>query len=60
MDPVIELAAIDDELRALLKASPELANGHEGEVGDLIETLYLPRHPTKDEWDRALKLGDGA
>jgi hypothetical protein len=59
MDTFVELSEIDSDLRALLKASPGLAKGHEDDVGDLIETLYLPRRPTKDEWDRALRQGAG-
>jgi hypothetical protein len=60
IDPVVELARIDSELRAMLEAHPELAAGHEEDVEELNQVLYLPRHPTAEEWAQALKMGSGA
>jgi hypothetical protein len=58
-DPCAEMAVIDNELRALLQSSPKLAEGHEAEVKDLGIVIYLPRSPTKEEWERALRMGKG-
>jgi|GEM_PF-1074491 len=57
IDPCSEFAGIDSELRKLLEQDPSLADGYEEEVEDLNQVIYLPRAPTDEEWERALKMG---
>lgn len=51
-----EMAKLDREILELIEKDPELARKYIEEMGEQPgAVVYLPRMPTKEEWDLALK-----
>lgn len=52
-----EMAKLDAELLAMIKADPELEVIYVEEMGeDPGSVVYLPRAPTSEDWAKAAKL----
>lgn len=51
-----KMAKLDKEILELIEKDPDLAEKYAEEMGEQPgEVVYLPRMPTKEEWDLALK-----
>lgn len=51
-----KMAKLDREILEMIEKDPELAGKYIEEMGEQPgEVVYLPRMPTKEEWDLALK-----
>jgi len=51
-----EMAKLDREILEMIDQNPELAEKYIQEMGERPgEIVYLPRMPTKEEWDLALE-----
>jgi len=54
-----EMAKLDVELQAMIKADPELEEIYVEEMGEAPgSVVYLPRAPTPEDWARAQKLAN--
>ncbi|MCK9565397.1 MAG: hypothetical protein M0Q43_05040 [Methanothrix sp.] len=52
-----EMAKLDAELQAMIKADPELEEIYVEELGEPPgSVLYLPRAPTQEDWAKAAEL----
>lgn len=51
-----KMAKLDKEILEMIEKDPDLAEKYAEEMGERAgEVVYLPRMPTKEEWDLALK-----
>ena len=51
-----KMAKLDKEILELIEKDPDLAEMYAEEIGEQPgDIVYLPRMPTKEEWDLALK-----
>ena len=54
-----EMAKLDAELQAMIKADPELEEIYVEEMGEAPgSVVYLPRAPTPEDWAKAAKLAE--
>ena len=54
-----EMAKLDAELQAMIKADPELEEIYVEEMGEAPgSVVYLPRAPTPEDWARAQELAN--
>jgi len=54
-----EMAKLDVELQAMIKADPELEEIYVEEMGEAPgSVVYLPRAPTPEDWARAQELAN--
>jgi hypothetical protein len=52
-----EMARLDNELQAMIKADPELEEIYVEEMGEAPgSVLYLTRAPTPEDWAKAAEL----
>jgi hypothetical protein len=51
-----EMAKLDKQILEMIDKDPDLAEVYSEEMGEQPgDVVYLPRNPTKEEWDLALK-----